>query len=379
MSAYLGIDDPLWIRLLFVILFFTWGLGLMTYLILWILVPKANTTSEKLSMRGEPATFENIARVVEEDINELGGKLKQDVKGNSVGGIRGFLAGVINLISTLLATLVGFVIKFFKIILVGFAIILTAVLAMSWVATIIGMSVASPLLYNFGPSDNGLTTIGIISAFFLLGIPAIMLILGVLRLLFRYRISRIFSMIAVVVWFAALVAASIVASKTVQEFQSYSETTSTSEHRLTGNELVIDVPETEDGEGEFGVYLGGAHMDGDKFKVDDVHFIIEKSKDSLLHITKEISARGRNRGEAELRASNILHSLEVKDSVITLQPFLEIPQTDKYRAQKVEYTFYIPENKTITYKGQGKHLKSRSDFDRGQIQLRLDDTNIEIH
>jgi phage shock protein PspC (stress-responsive transcriptional regulator) len=66
-AAYFGIEDPLWVRLIFAILLFT-GAGVITYFVLWALVPVASSSSDKLAMRGEPATIENIAKLVEEEL-----------------------------------------------------------------------------------------------------------------------------------------------------------------------------------------------------------------------------------------------------------------------------------------------------------------------
>jgi phage shock protein PspC (stress-responsive transcriptional regulator) len=76
-AAYFGVEDPIWIRLAFVLFLFFGGFGFMTYLILWIIVPEAHSASDKLAMRGEPTTVENIARIVEDEINELGEKINE--------------------------------------------------------------------------------------------------------------------------------------------------------------------------------------------------------------------------------------------------------------------------------------------------------------
>lgn len=61
MGAYWNID-PIIIRILFVIAFFWGGGGLLVYIILWIVIPQADTIAEKLEMRGEPVTAENIGK-----------------------------------------------------------------------------------------------------------------------------------------------------------------------------------------------------------------------------------------------------------------------------------------------------------------------------
>ena len=63
---YFGID-PVWLRLAFVIALFLAGSGPLLYIILWIVIPKANTTAEKLQMRGEKVNIENIERRIREE------------------------------------------------------------------------------------------------------------------------------------------------------------------------------------------------------------------------------------------------------------------------------------------------------------------------
>lgn len=59
LALYLNIDTTL-IRILFVILLLGGGSALIAYIILWIAMPEARTIAQKLEMRGEPVTAENI-------------------------------------------------------------------------------------------------------------------------------------------------------------------------------------------------------------------------------------------------------------------------------------------------------------------------------
>jgi len=58
-AAYFSLDVLL-VRILFACAIPLGGLGLWTYLVLWVAAPKAATIAEKLEMRGEPVTAENI-------------------------------------------------------------------------------------------------------------------------------------------------------------------------------------------------------------------------------------------------------------------------------------------------------------------------------
>ncbi|HRB73323.1 MAG TPA: PspC domain-containing protein, partial [Flavobacterium sp.] len=61
---YIGLD-PLWLRIILILLTLAgFGAGIVAYIILWILVPEAKSTAEKLEMTGEPITISNIEKKV---------------------------------------------------------------------------------------------------------------------------------------------------------------------------------------------------------------------------------------------------------------------------------------------------------------------------
>jgi phage shock protein PspC (stress-responsive transcriptional regulator) len=61
LGHYFGIDT-LWIRLIWILLIFGAGTGVLLYILLWCLVPEALTTSEKLQMTGEQVNISNIEK-----------------------------------------------------------------------------------------------------------------------------------------------------------------------------------------------------------------------------------------------------------------------------------------------------------------------------
>ncbi len=64
MASYFGID-PVIIRIIFVVLaFLGGGVGLVVYVILWLIVPPAETTSEKLQMQGKAVTLDALKNSV---------------------------------------------------------------------------------------------------------------------------------------------------------------------------------------------------------------------------------------------------------------------------------------------------------------------------
>ncbi len=72
--------DPLPLRIIFVVMFFGFGTGFLVYLVLWILVPEAKSTSDRLRMQGKPVNVDTIKQRFNDfagDIENLGSKENQ--------------------------------------------------------------------------------------------------------------------------------------------------------------------------------------------------------------------------------------------------------------------------------------------------------------
>ena len=61
LASYTGLDVTI-IRIIFVIVFFVYGTGLMAYMIVWFAAPKAMSVAQKLQMKGYAPTAENIRK-----------------------------------------------------------------------------------------------------------------------------------------------------------------------------------------------------------------------------------------------------------------------------------------------------------------------------
>jgi len=59
--------SPVNVRIITLILFFGLGLGLLAYLLLWIIIPKAQSTTDKLMMKGQPINLNTVAGSVKEE------------------------------------------------------------------------------------------------------------------------------------------------------------------------------------------------------------------------------------------------------------------------------------------------------------------------
>ena len=69
LAAYFNMD-PVVIRLIVVLLvLITSGAGLLVYIVLWIIVPKAVSTTQRLEMKGEAVTIKNIEKFLNDEMN----------------------------------------------------------------------------------------------------------------------------------------------------------------------------------------------------------------------------------------------------------------------------------------------------------------------
>lgn len=62
-------------RLLFVVFVFAGGLGVFAYLLLWLVVPEAKTTSQIIEMEGRPVNIENIIEFVKQEFETVKKKM----------------------------------------------------------------------------------------------------------------------------------------------------------------------------------------------------------------------------------------------------------------------------------------------------------------
>lgn len=76
-AAYFGVEDPLWVRLGFALFFFAGGFALPLYLILWAIMPAAETAADRLAMRGKPVTASNIGKIIEEEMSSFSEKMTE--------------------------------------------------------------------------------------------------------------------------------------------------------------------------------------------------------------------------------------------------------------------------------------------------------------
>jgi phage shock protein PspC (stress-responsive transcriptional regulator) len=74
MGAYWDID-PWVVRIIFIAITLAGGLGVLIYLILYIVLPEARTTAQKIEMKGDPVNIQNIKESVKKEFETVRKKM----------------------------------------------------------------------------------------------------------------------------------------------------------------------------------------------------------------------------------------------------------------------------------------------------------------
>ncbi|MFN3640597.1 MAG: PspC domain-containing protein, partial [Flavobacterium sp.] len=179
---YLGIE-AIWVRLILVILLFaSFFTFVFIYLLLWILIPKAITTSEKLEMTGEPVNLSNIEKKIREEYENIEKKIEnidyQKIEQKAKTGaeeIGSAIGGVFMTIFTIFAKFLGALI-----VLISITTLASLFIGL-FVGTVFGMpwqDYVNAAIYT----DLPLWALGLI-IFFAVGIPFFAFLMLGLRLL----------------------------------------------------------------------------------------------------------------------------------------------------------------------------------------------------
>jgi len=75
MGAYWN-TEPWIVRVIFLVLAMMGGLGILIYLILYIVLPEAKTTAQKIEMKGDPVNIHNIRESVKKEFDTVTKKMK---------------------------------------------------------------------------------------------------------------------------------------------------------------------------------------------------------------------------------------------------------------------------------------------------------------
>lgn len=382
MEHFLGID-ALWIRLIFVLLgIFSGGFGIVAYIVLWILVPEAATTSQKLDMSGEPVNISNIERKVKEGFDDVAEKVRNvnyDKMGQRIksGGKSFFdvLGDIILFAFKVIGKFVGILL-----LIVGTAGMVGLFIAMFTVGLIDAIHIPGVDLIGMLNATDAPVWVVSLLVFLVVGIPFFL----ILYLGLRIVVSNLKSMGNIAkfsllgLWLIAVIAMVVLS---IRQATAHAFTGSVSEINPMVLEKDTDSLIVRFGNADLivqeGPIVGGMKIrydeaDNPVLFSDDITLEVMKSKDSTMQIRIRKDADGSSMTDARERAGQINYQYTLNGSVLELDSNFSTAASNKVRDQQVQITLYVPEGTKVSFEKSARYYmgwrtETQPDISRREI------------
>ena len=371
---YFGINP--WIpRVLFLLPFLSvvfngnfWGLGdfghflrvgfspgaLFIYIILWLVIPEAGNTAEKLEMKGEKVDLNSIKNSVVEEmkgVQQRAEKLGQEArafaetKRKTMGAEMG---SAVKRSGRSLGDIIVFIVKAFAYFIIG-------CFGFAFVMALFAFAIVS---FGFFPSKDFLLTEGWqnILAYgtliFFIAVPVIGIITWIIRRLAKIRSNRkIVRFTFISLWVIGWACFIFLLASLSKDFRSSSsineEEIRLSNPAISKLEITTNSPDKKYYRRNWFKIEPFMTIDGDTANVRNIFVKILKSPNDSFKITMMRMACGQNRRTADTLARLIQFNAFQKDSLIILDRGIAINKTDKFRNQQIVLTVYVPVGKQI--------------------------------
>jgi len=382
LEHYLGFD-ALWIRLIFLLLGVFTGFGLIAYILLWILVPEAATTSQKLDMRGEPINISNIERKVKEGFGDVADKVKNvdyEKVGNKVkSGSKTFfdtLGDIIMFLFKIFGKFIGIML-----IIIGASTLIGLFVALFTVGMFNAVNFPGVDFYEIVNTTGAPVWAVSLLLFFAIGIPFFFILYLGLKILVNNlkSIGNIAKFSLLGLWLLSIGALFALGVRQAAEFANVGSVHEDYEVVMENpaDTLFISMKDTGYPYGMDDVHFGRMTFTYDKddnriLISDEVDIRIRQSDNEQVKINVRKDSQGSSVRAARDRAKNINYNYEVNGNQILLDEHLTTDVSNKARNQEVTVTIYVPEGKTLILKESthghiGRGIENDKDYYRSSM------------
>lgn len=347
------------------------GTFILAYIVLWIVLPEANSDYQKMEMRGEKVDVNRIRQNVREGADNLKERMKgwgEEVKESAqnfsnkakeFAGTRGrsFAAEANEAArrsSRGLGHIIGVVFKAFFLFIAG---TIAFGLFVGLIGILIGGVSVWPLK-NFIIDGMWQNLYGWGTLIFFLGVPLIGFIIWLLRRIMKVRSQNNYlGWTFGGLWALGWVCVTLFVASLVNDFRMSNYKRPASEIAITqpaNGKMIVKVSEPEV---EYSGSMPWVDIDGeglditkDTLKIANVKIEdILPSTDGNYHVEIKKYSRGRTILEAEEKAQKIQFSVSSKDSILDLGSNIAIDKETKFRGQKVIVIIRVPVGKKIRF------------------------------
>ncbi|WP_299547065.1 PspC domain-containing protein [Seonamhaeicola sp.] len=389
LGHYFGID-AIWVRLAWIILFSAAGTGILLYILLWILVPEAKTTAEKIMMTGEPVNISNIEKKIKdglENVTETVTDVAKNVSETVSGAAKSASDAAKNVdfkkqtnkvkssSSAFFETIGEVFMFFFKIFakLVGVLLIfIGAVTIISLIVSLLSVGVIDiihiPGIEHVNMFNAGDSPIWLVSLFtlFAVGIPFFFLFYLGLKILINNSksIGNIAKFTLLGVWLMSIIGLVVIGVREVSAHAFDESYTEKHELNITATDtLKVKMVSNDALNNRFyrkqHFYRIATNENGEKVIYNsDVQIIVRSTTDSIASIHIKKSADGRSYDRAIERAKNINYNYSLNDNTLLLDAFISTAANNKYSDQDLAVILNLPEGIVVNFNNNTKSFLS---------------------
>ncbi|MDZ7846402.1 MAG: PspC domain-containing protein [Owenweeksia sp.] len=373
-AAYFNID-PIWVRLLFVILFFT-GPGILVYIVMWLVVPKANTTVEKLQMRGEPVNITNIQRSIRDEMKGLGRGAQHFGQHRESGGMGGFLNNLGNFLADAFRLIFKLLFKLIGLFFLALGFLLLFAMLTSLIVGSIDISGTEYGVHHFFEFMRLVTENN--SHYNLLMVALLLSVLAPLFLLIYFGIRILFNLDPLnrptktalgASTFIGLVLLLIAGVRIALQFddgaqvQEKLKLSTNQEYYLEAQQDSIYKRFTDNYDMRWQQYA-------EFHAFNMVEIDVKETSEPEAYLSVIIKSNGEDRRDARKRAEELRYQVLIEDSVITIPTYYLLQKGEHFRAQRIEVILYLPpgtavylDENTADYLYGVKNLQNMWDYD----------------
>lgn len=340
---YFGID-PVVVRILFILMLFA-GFGFLLYVILWIAVPRAQNSIDRLRMKGQPITVENVKAEFQhaaERIEKSSRSFARKINDHQAHKRR------ISRTGRVLATILGVGLMAMGLVhLIAFLIFIVGgsqVIPVQSENGFISITELGELIL----SDSGDVQLAWVGGLMVsLSIILFLFTLGSL-LLFRIRNRWIkFSLLSLVLTgIAGFFICLSVGVRTGRDMAIEGATALDLGTAQSQELTILTEGDKLDHGGRYEIIsndkFGFFTIEKKNMKSYGIHFEFENSMDSSFHISQQFSARGRSHAVATAKSEAIKHNASLTGDTLRIDFDYTFPLKDKIRWQYVTIKILVP-------------------------------------
>lgn len=358
LSEFTGISVTI-IRIIFLVFLFIGQVSIIAYLILWIAVPEAKTTAQKIEMKGKKVNLSNIEKTVKQEFEDL----KNNIKGmktkkfsDAMSNIGKALIQIFSILWKIIGKVLG-----------GSFLILGTIIIIALTIGLLSVSSSNmffsndfismiwlPGILEFITNTNTswLLSISILTVAI---IPVLAIIYWGVLLLFNIKGNKYLGIGSFIIWIIAIILTTLTTLNIGASFRSIDQKT-------VKETIITDSTKT------YNFELSPEFNNVDlltKHEIDNIndlhifvnqHILFEENKiiksipDIEFYTTDKANAeiqliyyaRGANKSEAKDNLKTVTYNYNITDSVTYLNPYFYI-HSEKYRAQYIKVKIFIPE------------------------------------